>query len=47
MVQKYFHKVFNPSLYGVAKLNNKNKISLIKEKPKNISQIMQLQVYIF
>ena len=28
------HKVFNPSLYGVAKLNNKNKISLIKEKPK-------------
>ena len=28
------HKVSNPSLYGVAKINNLNKITLIKEKPK-------------
>ena len=29
------HKVSNPSIFGVAKINNKNQVSLIKEKPKN------------
>jgi len=28
------HKVLNPELFGVAKLNSKNKIIAIKEKPK-------------
>tara|TARA_Y100000590_G_scaffold467983_1_gene648873 strand:- start:1928 stop:2803 length:876 start_codon:yes stop_codon:yes gene_type:complete len=28
------HKVSKPELYGVAKVNKKNKITLIKEKPK-------------
>ena len=28
------HKVFKPELFGVAKINNKNKIIKIKEKPK-------------
>ena len=28
------HKVIKPELYGVAKINKKNKITLIKEKPK-------------
>ena len=31
------HKVNNPELFGVAKINNKNKIVLIKEKPKKKS----------
>ena len=30
------HKVAKPELFGVAKINNKNKIISIKEKPKNI-----------
>ena len=29
------HKVSNPEAFGVAKINNKNQVSLIKEKPKN------------
>ena len=29
------HKVSNPEVFGVAKLNNKNQVYLIKEKPKN------------
>ena len=29
------HKVSKPELYGIAKVNNKNKIISIKEKPKN------------
>ena len=29
------HKVSNPESFGVAKINNKNKVFLIKEKPKN------------
>ena len=29
------HKVSNPELFGVAKINNKNQVSLIKEKPTN------------
>ncbi len=29
------HKVSKPELYGVAKINKNNKISVIKEKPKN------------
>ena len=42
------HKVFNPSLYGVAKLNHKNKISLIKEKPKKyISDYAITGLYFF
>jgi len=28
------HKVSNPESFGVAKINNKNQVSLIKEKPK-------------
>ncbi len=28
------HRVSKPELYGIAKVNNKNKITLIKEKPK-------------
>ena len=28
------HKVIKPDLYGVAKINKKNKVLLIKEKPK-------------
>ncbi len=30
----FLHKVSKPELYGVAKINNKNKITGIKEKPK-------------
>ena len=30
----FLHKVSKPELYGVAKINNKNKIIGIKEKPK-------------
>jgi len=30
----FLHKVSKPELYGVAKINNKNKITAIKEKPK-------------
>ena len=29
------HKVSNPENFGVAKINNKNEVLLIKEKPKN------------
>ena len=29
------HKVLKPELFGVAKIDNKNKIKIIKEKPKN------------
>ena len=29
------HKVFTPELFGVAKINSKNKVISIKEKPKN------------
>ena len=29
------HKVSNPEDFGVAKINSKNQVSLIKEKPKN------------
>ncbi len=42
------HKVFNPSSYGVAKLNNKNNISKIKEKPKKyISNYAITGLYFF
>ncbi len=30
----FLHKVSKPELYGIAKINNKNKITAIKEKPK-------------
>ena len=30
------HKVINPELFGVAKINNKNKILKIEEKPKKL-----------
>ena len=33
----FLHQVKNPSLYGVAKINKKNKIINIAEKPKNSS----------
>ena len=42
------HKVFNPSSYGVAKLDNKSQISQIKEKPKKfISNYAITGLYFF
>ena len=42
------HKVINPKLFGVAKINNKNKILEIKEKPKkNISNYAITGLYFF
>ena len=39
------HKVSDPSLYGVAKINKKNKIVTIKEKPKKFQAIQVTRVY--
>ena len=42
------HKVSKPELYGVAKVNNKNKIILIREKPKKyISDLAITGLYFF
>tara|TARA_A100001015_G_C15031584_1_gene733585 strand:- start:2679 stop:3548 length:870 start_codon:yes stop_codon:yes gene_type:complete len=42
------HKVIKPELYGVAKINKKNKVLLIKEKPKNyISDLAITGLYFF
>jgi len=42
------HKVNNPELFGVAKINNKNKIILIKEKPKKkLSDLAITGLYFF
>jgi len=42
------HKVIKPELYGVAKVNKKNKVLLIKEKPKNyISDLAITGLYFF
>ena len=42
------HPVSNPELYGVAKLNNKNRIILLKEKPKKfISKFAVTGFYFF
>ena len=42
------HKVSKPELYGVAKINNKNKVILIKEKPKKyISDLAITGLYFF
>jgi len=42
------HKVSNPEYFGVAKINNKNKVLLIKEKPKNfISNYAITGLYFF
>ena len=42
------HKVNKPELYGVAKINNKNKVILIKEKPKKyISDLAITGLYFF
>ena len=42
------HKVTKPELFGVAKVNNKNKIVLIKEKPKKyISDLAITGLYFF
>jgi len=42
------HKVINPKLFGVAKIDNKNKILEIKEKPKkNISDFAITGLYFF
>ena len=42
------HKVSKPELYGVAKVNNKNKVVLIKEKPKKyISDLAITGLYFF
>ena len=42
------HKVSKPELYGVAKVNNKNKVILIKEKPKKyISDLAITGLYFF
>ena len=41
-------KVSKPELYGVAKVNNKNKVILIKEKPKKyISDLAITGLYFF
>ena len=42
------HKVLKPELYGVAKVNNRNKITVIKEKPKKyISDLAITGLYFF
>jgi len=42
------HKVIKPELYGVAKINKKNKITLIKEKPKKfVSDLAVTGLYFF
>ena len=42
------HKVIKPELYGVAKINKKNKITLIKEKPKKfVSDLAITGLYFF
>ena len=42
------HKVIKPDLYGVAKINEKNKVLLIKEKPKKyISNLAITGLYFF
>ena len=42
------HKVLKPELFGVAKVNNKNKIISIKEKPKNfLSDLAITGLYFF
>ena len=42
------HKVSKPDLYGVAKIKNKNKITLIKEKPKKfVSDLAITGLYFF
>ncbi len=42
------HKVQKPEAYGVAKINNKNKITLIKEKPKKfVSDLAITGLYFF
>ena len=42
------HKVIKPDLYGVAKINGKNKVLLIKEKPKKyISDLAITGLYFF
>ena len=42
------HKVQKPDAYGVAKINNKNKITLIKEKPKKfLSDLAITGLYFF
>ena len=42
------HKVSKPELYGVAKVSNKNKVILIKEKPKKyISDLAITGLYFF
>tara|TARA_Y100000590_G_C15747227_1_gene1022590 strand:+ start:1044 stop:1916 length:873 start_codon:yes stop_codon:yes gene_type:complete len=42
------HKVSKPELYGVAKINKKNKITLIKEKPKKkFSDLAITGIYFF
>ena len=42
------HKVSNPELYGVAKINIKNKITTVKEKPKKyLSDLAITGLYFF
>ena len=42
------HKVNKPELYGVAKINNKNKVIMIKEKPKKyLSDLAITGLYFF
>ena len=44
----FLHKVTNPQLFGVAKVNNKNKILRIVEKPKRyISNLAVTGLYFF
>ena len=41
------HKVLKPELFGIAKINKKNKILSIKENQKNFCLIWRLLDYIF
>tara|TARA_B100000787_G_scaffold40165_1_gene28497 strand:+ start:3122 stop:3988 length:867 start_codon:yes stop_codon:yes gene_type:complete len=44
----FLHKVQKPELYGVAKIDKKNKIILLKEKPKNfVSDLAVTGLYFF
>ena len=47
MAEVFLHKVKNPKLFGVAKLNSKKEIIGIKEKTKKKFSNLQSLVYIF
>ena len=43
----FLHPVKNPSLYGVATINKKNKIIKIVEKPKKTKSNLAIKAFIF